>query len=74
MIATIEKTRDQLMSLPAADRREVLLETLESSGGEFAGDILHALESVHRANELSSGSVKPLTREQAFSRARIAVR
>jgi len=61
------------MSLPAAERREVLLETLESSGGEFAGDILNALESVRRADELASGSVRPLSREQVFSRARRSI-
>ena len=74
MTATIEQARAQMMSLPDNDRREALLATLESSGENFSGDIFHALESARRADELTAGTVSALTREQAFSKAREAVR
>ena len=73
MTATIEQARDQMMRLPDEERREALLATLESSGGEFCGDILHVLESARRAEELAAGTVKALNREQAFAPARQAI-
>jgi inhibitor of KinA sporulation pathway (predicted exonuclease) len=62
-----------MMSLPDEDRREALLATLESSGRDFSGDIFHALESARRADELVQGVVQPISREEAFSKARRAV-
>jgi len=74
MTATIEQARDQMMSLPDAERFEALLATLERSGQGFCGDVFHALESARRADELASRTVVPLDREQAFAPARRAIR
>jgi len=74
MTAALDQVRNQMMSLPADDRREVLLATLESSGEEFSGDFLDAMESARRADERASGSVKSLTREEVFASARRALR
>lgn len=73
MTPSTQLIHEQVMNLPATDRREVLLLTLENSGEEFACEILHALESARRAEELISGGVTPLTRQEAFARARQAI-
>jgi hypothetical protein len=70
MTANLEQFQTELMSLPVGDRRDVLLATLESSGVEFAGDFLNAVESARRAEELESGAVSAWTREEAFAHTR----
>lgn len=70
MNATLEKLTEQALALPAEERAELadrLAESLDETPGKEI-EALWAAEAIRRRDEVRSGAVKPVSREEARER------